>query len=73
MNDQTYQPLCLKCLEDGTETLATTTRWDEDLCASCDDRANERAYEASLREFYGGGGCQTARERFDVDSMKGRS
>lgn len=60
---------CQHCEEDGTETLATRERWGEPICETCEDRANEQAHEASLDAYYGGGGCQSDRERFDVDSM----
>ena len=43
------------------------------FCADCaeatEDSRNEKAHEQMLDDYYGGGGPQSDRERFDVDSM----
>lgn len=57
-----YQPLCVNCLEDGTETLATRERWGQLICENCDQNANEAAYESMLSDFYGGSGPVTVNE-----------
>jgi hypothetical protein len=56
-NDQTYHPQCIRCLEQGIETLATLQRWGEDVCERCEDRANEQAHAAHLSSYYGGSGA----------------
>lgn len=68
-NDQSYHPLCVPCEEDGIETLATEERHGEPYCSSCATARDEQAWEASLSDFYGGSGPQTARERSEVDAM----
>lgn len=72
MNDQRYQPLCQTCEEQGIERLATEERHGDPLCASCATSQDEAAYERMLDDHYGGSGPQSDRERFNVDSMKGR-
>lgn len=57
-----YTPVCRTCEEDGGYTLATERRDGEDLCANCAQNRDERAYERSLSEFYGGASCQTVKE-----------
>jgi len=61
-----YHPLCVKCEEDGTETLATTERWGEPYCEDCDTSANEAAYERSLSDYYGGSGAVSLKEQMDA-------
>jgi len=59
---------CLKCEEDGTDTLATEERHGDPLCSNCAQHQDEAAYERMLDSFYGGS-SPTAKERFEMDAM----
>jgi len=69
----TCEPSCGLCEEQGVYTKATTMNaHDEHRCDNCLSRESESAYERMCEDFHGGSGPQSDRERFDVDSMRGR-
>ena len=62
--------VCLKCQDAEANTCercgesAPAATLDDYLeCADCQDNRNERAYEASLSDYYGGSSAQTLDEQ----------
>lgn len=68
-----YEPVCVRCAEDGIERHATAERFSDALCADHADSYDEAAHEASLPAHYGGFGARSIHEQSRAVSALKRS